>query len=123
MGGSRRRNVPDRLEQPMMRNEHIVRAHHIPEYLTNTQNNGTPWNVIHVITRSAGGDGTAEAPFTNLADADTAATRPWDIVTFTKETAVLLRISMMIHFSSIKTISFFAAADHSPSLLPELRNV
>ena len=29
---------------------------------------------------AAGGDGTAEAPFTNLADADTAATRPWDIV-------------------------------------------
>ena len=81
MGGSRRRNVPDRLEQPMMRNEHIVRAHQTPEYLTNTQNNGTPWNVIHVDnTAAAGGDGTAEAPFTNLADADTAATRPWDIV-------------------------------------------
>ena len=26
MGGSRRRNVPDQLEQPLMRNEHIVRA-------------------------------------------------------------------------------------------------
>ena len=26
MGGSRRRNVPDQVEQPMMRNEHIVRA-------------------------------------------------------------------------------------------------
>ena len=81
MGGSRRRNVPDRLEQPMMRNEHIVRAHQTPEYLTNTQNNGTPWNVIHVDnTAAAGGDGTAEAPFTNLADADNAATREWDIV-------------------------------------------
>ncbi len=81
MGGSRRRNVPDQLEQPMMRNEHVVRAHQTPEYLTNTQNNGTPWNVIHVDnTAAAGGDGTAEAPFTNLADADNAATREWDIV-------------------------------------------
>ena len=81
MGGSRRRNVPDQLEQPMMRNEHIVRGHQSPEYLTNTQNNGTPWNVIHVDnTAAAGGDGTAEAPFTNLADADNAATRAWDIV-------------------------------------------
>ena len=81
MGGSRRRNVPDQLEQPMMRNEHIVRGHQTPEYLTNTQNNGTPWNVIHVDnTAAAGGDGTAEAPFTNLADADVAASREWDIV-------------------------------------------
>ena len=81
MGGSRRRNVPDQLEQPMMRNEHIVRGHQTPEYLTNTQNNGTPWNVIHVDnTAAAGGDGTAEAPFTNLADADNAATQAWDIV-------------------------------------------
>ena len=81
MGGSRRRNVPDQLEQPMMRNEHIVRGHQTPEYLSNTQNNGTPWNVIHVDnTAAAGGDGTAEAPFTNLADADVAATRQWDIV-------------------------------------------
>ncbi len=31
MGGSRRRNVPDQMEQPMMRNEHIVRAHQAPE--------------------------------------------------------------------------------------------
>jgi hypothetical protein len=30
MGGSRRRNVPDQIEQPMMRNEHIVRAHQTP---------------------------------------------------------------------------------------------
>ena len=81
MGGSRRRNVPDRLEQPMMRNEHVVRAHQTPEYLTNTQNNGTPWNVIHVDnTAAAGGNGTAEAPFTNLADAQTAAQQAWDIV-------------------------------------------
>jgi hypothetical protein len=30
MGGSRRRNVPDQMEQPMMRNEHVVRAHQTP---------------------------------------------------------------------------------------------
>lgn len=30
MGGSRRRNVPDQVEQPMMRNEHVVRAHQTP---------------------------------------------------------------------------------------------
>ena len=122
MGGSRRRNVPDRLEQPMMRNEHIVRAHQTPEYLTNTQNNGTPWNVIHVDnTAAAGGDGTAEAPFTNLADADNAATRRGTLSTFTKGTAALLRISMMIHFPSIKTISFLsAAAGHSPLLLGQV---
>ena len=31
MGGSRRRNVPSQVEQPMMRNEHIVRAHQTPK--------------------------------------------------------------------------------------------
>ena len=119
MGGSRRRNVPDRLEQPLMRNEHIVRAHQTPEYLTNTQNNGTPWNVIHV-------DNTA-APVVMEQQKHRSQTLPMQIPqqhdrgtlsTFTKETAVLLQISMMIHFPSIKTISFLsAAADHSPSLL------
>ena len=73
-------------------------------------------------TAAPGGDGTAEAPFTNLADADTAATRPWDIV-YVHETTVLLQISMMIHFPSIKTISFLsAAANHSPSLLARVAN-
>ena len=42
MGGSRRRNVPDQMEQPMMRNEHIVRAHRTPEVAINPET-GTPW--------------------------------------------------------------------------------
>jgi len=36
MGGSRRRNVPDQLEQPLMRNEHIVRGHQTPLVCGNT---------------------------------------------------------------------------------------
>jgi hypothetical protein len=48
MGGSRRRNVPDQVEQPLMRNEHIVRAHQAPEVATNPDNldaagNPLPW--------------------------------------------------------------------------------
>ena len=80
MGGSRRRNVPDQLEQPLMRNEHIVRGHQTPLVAGNTQT-GQPWNFIHVDNTAApGGDGTAEAPFTNLADAETAAQQEWDVV-------------------------------------------
>ena len=80
MGGSRRRNVPDQLEQPMMRNEHIVRGHQTPLVCGNRVT-GQPWKVIHVDnTASAGGNGTAQAPFTNLADAQTAAQQEWDIV-------------------------------------------
>ena len=80
MGGSRRRNVPDQLEQPMMRNEHIVRGHQTPLVCGNRVT-GQPWKVIHVDnTAAAGGNGTAEAPFTNLADAQTAAQQAWDIV-------------------------------------------
>ena len=80
MGGSRRRNVPDQMEQPMMRNEHIVRAHQTPEVAINPTTN-TPWRVIHVNNAStAPGNGSAEAPFTTLARADTAATNPWDVV-------------------------------------------
>ena len=80
MGGSRRRNVPDQLEQPMMRNEHIVRGHQTPLVCGNRVT-GQPWKVIHVDnTAAAGGNGTAQAPFTNLADAQTVAQQEWDIV-------------------------------------------
>ena len=80
MGGSRRRNVPDQLEQPMMRNEHIVRAHETPEIAYNTVTN-TPWNVVHVNNAApAGGKGTYESPYTTLQEAQTVATNPWDIV-------------------------------------------
>ena len=80
MGGSRRRNVPDQMEQPMMRNEHIVRAHQTPVVGVNPET-GTPWRVIHVNNAAvAGGTGTAESPFTTLAAGNAAATNPWDIV-------------------------------------------
>ncbi len=81
MGGSRRRTVPDQLEQPMMRNEHMVRAHQTPVVAVNNNNSNQPWNVIHVDnTAATGGNGTAEAPFTTLAEADAAAVNAWDIV-------------------------------------------
>jgi hypothetical protein len=81
MGGSRRRNVPDQVEQPMMRNEHIVRAHQTPIVALNPSNGNQPWRVIHVNNAAApGGNGSAAAPFTTLAQGDAAATRAWDIV-------------------------------------------
>jgi hypothetical protein len=81
MGGSRRRNVPDQMEQPMMRNEHIVRAHQTPIMALNGSNGNTPWRVIHVDNSApTGGTGTAESPLTTLAAASAAATNPYDIV-------------------------------------------
>jgi hypothetical protein len=80
MGGSRRRNVPDQVEQPMMRNEHIVRGHQTPIVATNPVT-GQAWRVIHVDNTAAfGGDGTAAAPVTTLAAAQARATQPYDIV-------------------------------------------
>jgi hypothetical protein len=80
MGGSRRRNVPDQVEQPMMRNEHIVRAHETPIAAVNPAN-GRAWRVLHVDnTANAGGNGSAGSPFRTLADAQAAATREYDVV-------------------------------------------
>ncbi|MGB8852791.1 MAG: hypothetical protein WCC69_04415 [Pirellulales bacterium] len=80
MGGSRRRNVPDQMEQPMMRNEHIVRAHQTPIVAVNPEN-GRAWNVIHVDSAAAAnGDGSVTAPVRTLADAHTLATNPYDVV-------------------------------------------
>ncbi len=80
MGGSRRRNVPDQMEQPMMRNEHIVRAHQAPVAAVNPET-GTAWRVINVNNSGTGpGAGTAESPYTTLASAQAAATNPYDIV-------------------------------------------
>jgi hypothetical protein len=75
------------MEQPMMRNEHIVRAHQAPEQAINPYTD-SPWRVIHVdnsASNAAIGNGTAESPFTKLADpsgpnANQAANRPYDIV-------------------------------------------
>jgi len=81
MGGSRRRNVPDQMEQPMMRNEHIVRAYQAPIVATNPDNGGAVWRVFHVDnTAVSGGNGSAASPFTSLAQAEAAATSPYDIV-------------------------------------------
>jgi hypothetical protein len=93
MGGSRRRTVSDQLEQPMMRNEHIVRAHQAPVQALNPFTN-TPWNVIHVDSAAAPGTaaapaframaatglGTAESPVATLADAQLVATKEYDII-------------------------------------------
>jgi hypothetical protein len=83
MGGSRRRNVPDQMEQPMFRNEHIVRAHETPIAALNPQNNNQFWEVVHVDNQAApNGDGTIEAPFKTLAEANTSTlvtNNPWTI--------------------------------------------
>jgi hypothetical protein len=82
MGGSRRRNVPDQMEQPMMRNEHIVRAHQAPEQAINPANN-LPWVVYHVDNSTSvapGGTGTVERPFRTLSEGETNAANPYDIV-------------------------------------------
>jgi hypothetical protein len=94
MGGSRRRNVSDQLEQPMMRNEHIVRAHQAPVQALNPYTN-TPWNVIQVDSAAAPGTaagpqavsamaatglGTAESPVATLAEAQLLATKEYDII-------------------------------------------
>jgi hypothetical protein len=100
MGGSRRRNVPDQVEQPMMRNEHIVRAHQAPVQAINPTN-GLPWRIIHVDNSAAVvgsgtstaasaalassgtstvGNGTFESPFKELVDGRDAATQEFDVV-------------------------------------------
>jgi hypothetical protein len=87
MGGSRRRNVSDQVEQPMMRNEHIVRAHQAPEVALNPNNldpvTGQPlaWRVFHVDNSAAtAGDGTVDSPFTTIQAAGLAANAPYDII-------------------------------------------
>ncbi len=82
MGGSRRRNVPDQMEQPMMRNEHIVRAHTAPTQAINPAT-GLPYTVYHVdnsTTLSPAGAGTWENPYTTLEQAQNAALADYDIV-------------------------------------------
>ena len=83
LGGSRRRNVPDQMEQPMMRNEHIVRAHQNAEVAINPINN-QPWRVIHVNnTATAPGTGSISNPLTSLDGAngaETVANAQYDII-------------------------------------------
>jgi hypothetical protein len=91
MGGSRRRTVSDQVEQPMMRNEHIVRAHQAPEQALIPYPAasiaagvaGTPFVVYSVDNSSTdkpGGTGTYENPFHTLQQAQVAATTAYDIV-------------------------------------------
>jgi len=80
MGGSRRRNVPDQMEQPMQRNMHIVRAAQDRVRAINPLTLNA-YRVIHVDnSRAAPGNGTNESPYnsTALANADAtwAAGRP-----------------------------------------------
>ncbi|NBV44309.1 MAG: right-handed parallel beta-helix repeat-containing protein [Planctomycetia bacterium] len=80
MGGSRRRTVADQMEQPMMRNEHIVRAYQAAEQAINPLT-GSPWRVIHVDNSVAtSGAGTAEAPVNSLAGAQAVANQPFDVI-------------------------------------------
>jgi hypothetical protein len=80
MGGSRRRNVPDQMEQPMMRNEHIVRAHQTPTVAVNPMT-GKAWNVIHVDnTAAAFGNGSVNTPYRTLSEAQAKAVNPYDVV-------------------------------------------
>ncbi len=68
VGGSRRRNVPDQMEEPMLRNAHIVRYARNPVGARNPDT-GALWHVTHVRNTAApGGNGTAERPFAVLAD-------------------------------------------------------
>jgi hypothetical protein len=90
LGGSRRRNVPDQMEQPMMRNEHIVRAHQNAMVCMNPIT-GQPWRIIHVdneTTSPATGNGSIINPLASLGGnppggnptAETIATEPYDII-------------------------------------------
>ncbi len=73
LGGSRRRNVPDQMEEPMLRNAHVVRYARNPVAARNPST-GALWNVTHVDnTAPTGGNGTAERPFSVLADTSTVA--------------------------------------------------
>ncbi|MEO1990489.1 MAG: hypothetical protein ABGW78_01035, partial [Pirellulales bacterium] len=90
LGRSRRRNVPDQMEQPMMRNEHIVRARQNAVIATNPIT-GQPWRVIHVdnmTTSPAAGNGSVTNPVATLGGsppgtiptAESLATEPYDII-------------------------------------------
>ena len=80
MGGSRRRNVPDQMEQPMMRNEDIVRAHQTPTVAVNPMT-GSAWNVIHVDSSAAAfGNGSVNTPYRTLSEAQAKAVNPYDVV-------------------------------------------
>ncbi len=114
LGGSRRRNVPDQMEQPMMRNEHIVRAHQTPLVAVNPSNIGpdgqpAPWRVFHVNNQAGSdGNGMAGSPFETIAEANAAATNPWDIVFVDAGTTVAdNRVAYTDTFSPLAANQYF----------------
>jgi len=79
MGGSRRRTVSDQMEQPMMRNEHVVRAYNQPVQAINPAT-GQPWNVLNVDNSfTSQGNGTSQNPYIDL-QAAAGAAKSGDIV-------------------------------------------
>jgi hypothetical protein len=147
MGGSRRRNVPDQVEQPMMRNEHIVRAHQAPVVALNPNNldgagNPLPWQMFHVDNSAApGGNGTANSPFQTLAEAEAAAVATWDIVyvyvgnslttpystpiggySFAAENQSLLGEGTSITIPTVACGDRSLAASNNPNLYPIITN-
>jgi hypothetical protein len=110
LGGSRRRNVPDQMEQPMMRNEHIVRAHQEAEVAINPVTN-QPWRVIHVDNSSAApGTGTITNPLTSLTAAGTTANLPYDVI-FVHQSGIV--------YSSIADAPLFTFANSNQYLIGE----
>jgi hypothetical protein len=68
------------MEQPMMRNEHIVRAHQTPTVAVNPMT-GSAWNVIHVDSAAAAfGNGSVNTPYRTLSEAQAKAVNPYDVV-------------------------------------------
>jgi hypothetical protein len=79
LAGGRHHCASTRYYQPTRRNDHIVRKNQEAVLATNPDT-GVLWRVIHVNnTAPAGGDGSFENPFNNLAAAQ-AASQPDDII-------------------------------------------
>ncbi len=79
LAGGRHQCASTRYYQPTRRNDHIVRKNQGAILATNPDT-GVLWRVIHVNnTAPAGGDGSFERPFNNLAAAQ-AASQPDDII-------------------------------------------
>ena len=69
-GGSRGYSPTGRDLDPVRRNDHIVRYHQDPVFLSNPDT-GDLWRIVHVDNTAAeGGNGTFERPYNELRDAD-----------------------------------------------------
>jgi hypothetical protein len=120
MGASRRRNVADQMEQPMMRNEHIVRAYQQPQLAINPQT-GDPWRVIFVDNSAdTGGNGTWESPYTTLSQAEAAALLPYDIVFVAAGNSATTPYETPLSGYSFNAPNQYLVGDGSRFLLPTL---